>query len=116
MEGVMIIMKYLKCDISLLLILFINLFTGFFKEILLIYLIILFHELGHIFFILLFKKKINYIKISIFGIYVKTDSLKNLNKIKKTLINLGRNYYKHISNFDFETNKYNIINSNTYKI
>lgn len=99
----MTILKYLKVDYSLLLILFLNLFTGFFKEILLIYLIIILHEFGHILFIKLFKKRIEYIRMTIFGLYVKTESLKNLSKIKKTLINIGRNYYKYFANCNFKT-------------
>ena len=54
----MTILKYIKVDYSLLLILFLNLFTGFFKEILLIYLIIIFHEFGHILFIKFFINRI----------------------------------------------------------
>ena len=104
----MIIMKYLKIDYSLMLFLFINLYTGFFKEILFIYLIILFHELGHILFIVIFKKKIDYIRMSIFGLYVKTNPLNNLSKLKKSLINIGRNYYKYFNNNNFKTNGYNI--------
>ena len=99
----MTIMKYLKIDYGLLLVLFLNLFTGFFKEIIFIYFIILLHEFGHIFFMLIFKKKINYINISIFGLYVKTEDFKNLNNIKKTLINIGRNYYKYFNNSLFKT-------------
>lgn len=99
----MTILKYLRVDYSLLLILFINLFTGFFKEIILIYLIIILHEFGHIFFIKIFKKRIEYIRITIFGLYVKTEKLNDLSKIKKTLINFGRNYYKRITNYNFKT-------------
>ena len=99
----MTILKYLRVDYSLLLILFINLFTGFFKEIILIYLIIILHEFGHILFIKIFKKRIEYIRITIFGLYVKTEKLNDLSKIKKTLINIGRNYYKRITNYNFKT-------------
>ena len=103
MERIMTILKYLRVDYSLLLILFINLFTGFFKEIILIYLIIILHEFGHILFIKIFKKRIEYIRITIFGLYVKTEKLNDLSKIKKTLINFGRNYYKRITNYNFKT-------------
>ena len=101
MERVMIIMKLIKIDFSLLIVLLLSLFTGYFKEILCIYLIILLHEIGHILWIIIFKGSVSKIRISFFGSYITSSNLSKLNIIKKTIINIGRHYYKYNYNTYF---------------
>lgn len=68
-------------------------FMGYLKEILLVYGIIILHELGHIFFIKLFNGKIEKISITLLGGIVKTKLDASTKKWQKFLINIGRNYY-----------------------
>lgn len=91
----MTILKYFKIDYSLLLGLLLFLFSGLFIEILLIYLVVLMHELGHIFFMKLFNCKISNINFKLVGCIVEVSKVKNLNKINKFMINIGRHYYKY---------------------
>lgn len=91
----MTILKYFKIDYSLLLGLLLFLFSGLFVEILLIYLVVLMHELGHILFMKLFNCKISNINLKLVGCVVEVSKIKNLNKIKKFMINIGRHYYKY---------------------
>lgn len=88
----MIFMKKAKLKISyalLLAILFAG-FSGFLKEIVLMYGIILFHELGHIFFIKLFKGQVETIHLTLVGGIVKTRLSERTPKWQRLLINLGR--------------------------
>ncbi len=97
----MITYKKIKISYTVIFAILISLYAGFVKELFLIYSIILLHELGHIFYIKLFQGQIINIKISIYGVVVKTDYINNLNKIKKFLINTGRPDYKFNINYCF---------------
>lgn len=80
----------IKIDYSLLFVALVAGFSGFLKEIVLIYSIIIFHELGHIFFIKLFGGKIEKISLTLIGGIVKTRLKEDTSKWQKLLINLGR--------------------------
>lgn len=97
----MIILQKMKISYSLIILIVFSLFSGFIKELLIVYGCIIFHEFGHIFFLKLFKESIISFKLSVFGGIVKTQGLK-MSKIQKFLVNIGRNYYKSINhNFCF---------------
>ena len=64
-------------------------FSGYIKNILIIFIIIFIHELGHILFIKLFKYKIINIDIYPFGGYIKIDKMINTSINKDILITLG---------------------------
>lgn len=66
----------------------IGLISGFFKKLVFIYFIILLHELGHIFFILLFKRKIKNLTIHPYGAIIDLVD-NNDSNFKDILIALG---------------------------
>ena len=68
---------------------FICFLCGYLKNVAIIFTIVLIHELGHIFFIKLFKLKICSIEILPFGGKTKVYKLINYNINKEILINLG---------------------------
>lgn len=68
-------------------------FMGYLKEIMLIYGMIVLHELGHIFFIIIFNGKIDKISITPLGGIVKMKLNASTKGWQKFLINMGRNYY-----------------------
>ncbi len=80
-----------KIQISYLTYIFILicLFCGFIKNILIIFFICLFHELGHIFFIKIFKYQIIKIEILPFGGYTEIHKRINSNITKDLIISLG---------------------------
>lgn len=91
----MTFMKMPKIKISGFVIMLIILmgFMGYLNEILMIYGIIILHELGHIFFIKLFNGKIEKISLTLLGGIVKTKLDTSTKRWQKFLINMGRNYY-----------------------
>ena len=92
----------------------ISIFTGLFKQFLIMYLIIIVHEFGHIFFALLFKYKIIKINIYPFGGYSIFQNDLNISFIKEFLVFLGGILFQFILYLIF---KYNINNySFIYKI
>ncbi len=97
----MIFMKKVKINYLAISLGFIMGFSGFLKEILLIYSIILLHEMGHMFFILLFKGKIEEVRLTLLGGIIKVSDVNELSKKKKFLINIGRHYYKPFTNYSF---------------
>ena len=92
----------------------ISIFTGLFKQFLIMYLIIIVHEFGHIFFALLFKYKIIKINIYPFGGYSIFQNDLNISFIKEFLVFLGGILFQFILYLIF---KYNINNySFIYKV
>lgn len=92
----------------------ISIFTGLFKQFLIMYLIIIVHEFGHIFFALIFKYKIIKINIYPFGGYSIFQNDLNISFIKEFLVFLGGILFQFILYLIF---KYNINNySFIYKI
>lgn len=65
---------------------FISLYSGFIKEYLSIFGVLLFHEFGHLLMIKLFKGKINSFEVSPIGCFIDYNTL-GINKIKRIIIN-----------------------------
>lgn len=83
-----IILK-IKFDISVQIIILISLFSGQFKTMAILFIIIFIHELGHILMALLMKYKIKEIVVLPFGFIVKLDDIKNDFIYKELLIYLA---------------------------
>ena len=79
----------IKIDLSTYLVFLLYLMSGNYKEVLILYLIIVIHELGHLFFIKLFNKKLLEIKIYPFGGITKYETLVNHNIKKELLISVA---------------------------
>lgn len=75
----------IKIKMSFVFFLGIVLYSGLLNELSNLFLTILIHEAGHLFFILLFKQKIKSVEFTGFGIFIKV-SLSTNNILKKLLI------------------------------
>jgi len=73
---------------SILIVLVIALYTNMLIEFAIFFLCIILHELGHLFFVLIFKQKINHLSINIFGGELNCN-LKGLSALQMFLINIG---------------------------
>lgn len=107
----------IKIDISTYLFILIALLAGYIKSILLIYLIVIIHELGHFFFFKIFK--INVIKIVIYpfgGITIVDKKIHE--RIYKTIIcSLGGLIFQGLLFFIFLFFiKYNVISLDTFSL
>ncbi len=107
----------IKIDFSTYLIVLLSFFAGNFKEIIILYLIIIIHEFGHVLFLKLYKKEITKINIYPFGGITKYNSLVNHNLLEELLISVGGiiNQFLLFIIF-FILKKHNIINNFTYNI
>ena len=104
-----------KVDITTYIIILLSFFAGNFKEVIILYLIIIIHELGHLFFIKKYKKEIISIKIYPFGGITKYNFLVNHIIKEELLISLGGILFQIILYLLFLIMfKYNLINSYTY--
>jgi len=79
-------MKNIHLDISTIVLIILSLLGGNFKKVIIISIILFLHELGHLFYFLLFKVKINKITIYPFGSLIKTEKLINFSPIEELLI------------------------------
>ena len=104
----------LKIDFTTYIIIFISLLSGLFKDIIVLYIIIIIHELGHIFFMKIFHKKILKITIYPFGGITTYESLINHNIKEELLIALGGILFQLVF-FLFIINC-KFINSYTYQL
>ena len=77
-------------------------FSGFLGQILLISFTILLHEMGHLFFIILFGGKIKSMTLNIFGGRLDANTSKIKKRWQKILVDMGRNYYKYFNNNSFK--------------
>ena len=105
----------IKIDISTYLIILLYLISGCFKEVLVLYLIIIIHELGHLFFLKIYNKKVLEIKIYPFGGITKYNSLINHNIKEEFLISVAGilNQLLLIIIYNILFN-FNLINNYTY--
>lgn len=105
----------IKIDLTTYFVFLLYLISGCFKEVLILYLIIIIHELGHVFFIKVFNKKIIEIKLYPFGGITKYYSLVNHNIKNELLISIGGilNQLLLILVFNILF-KINVINNYTY--
>ena len=77
-------------------------FSGFLGQILLISFTIPLHEMGHLFFIILFGGKIKSMTLNIFGGRLDANTSKIKKRWQKILVDMGRNYYKYFNNNSFK--------------
>ncbi len=82
-------MKVFKIDFSVYLLLLFSLLAGFMKQSLFIIMIVLIHELGHVFFCKLFKYQVLEVKLYPFGGITKVDKLINSDINKELIISVG---------------------------
>ncbi|MDD4000826.1 MAG: site-2 protease family protein [Bacilli bacterium] len=75
----------IKIHFSLALIFFVFIFTGFYLEFLLFFLIILLHECGHFLMAKIFKQKVSYCTFTILGGVLKME-ISDISRIKQVLI------------------------------
>lgn len=85
----MSILKKIKFDFTTYFIIFGSLLCGYFKNILLILLIIIIHELGHVFFLKKYHAEIEEIRLYPFGGITKTKMLINTKTTHSIIIALG---------------------------
>ena len=110
-------MKIIKFDISFYLIISLSFLCGNYKYIIVFYLIIFIHELGHIFFIKLFNLELISVKFYSFGGIRKYNNLINHNIFKELLISIGGILNQLLLFVAFNILfKYNLINNYTYNI
>ncbi len=83
------ILKIININIYTYLFIIICIISGYIKNIVIIYIICIFHELGHILYIKLFKYKVVSIEILPFGLYTNIDKLLNSSINKDIIISLG---------------------------
>lgn len=81
-------MKKFKIDISFIITIIVILFSPYQKIILPFFISLVIHELGHIIMAVIFKIKINCLKLTIFGMYLDVDTYK-LNIKNELLLYLG---------------------------
>ena len=110
-------MKIIKFDVSFYLLILLTFLCGNFKNILILYLIIIVHEIGHIIFIKLFNKNIVSIKFYAFGGISKYNTLVNHQILEELLIAIGGILNQMILFIIFKIlYSFNIINIYTYKL
>lgn len=78
----------IKIHYSFYLLLFIGFFSGILKEVLIFIIIVILHELSHLLTSLIFKKKINFITITLIGGVIDLDSNEK-GLIKEFFINIS---------------------------
>ena len=88
------ILPKIKVHYLSILILVLYAFSGFLSVYFMIFLTIFLHELGHIFWIIIFKGSVEEIVLTPIGWLIKVKLTTN-NKLKNLLIDMGRNYYKY---------------------
>lgn len=107
----------LKIDLTTYLVIILSFFCAQFKDIIIIYLIILIHELGHLFWLKIYHKKVISITIYPFGGITKYHSLINHSLKEEFLISLGGIINQIILYLPFILlSSYNLINTYTFTL
>ena len=107
----------LHIDLTTYLIIILSLFCAQFKDIIIIYSIILIHELGHLFWLKRYHKKVISITIYPFGGITKYESLINHNLKEEFLISIGGIINQIILYLPFIILfKYNLIHLYTFNL
>lgn len=88
------ILPKIKVHYLSILLLVLYAFSGFLSVYFMIFLTIFLHELGHIFWIIIFKGSVEEIVLTPIGGLIKVKLTTN-NKLKNLLIDMGRIYYKY---------------------
>ena len=105
----------IKIDITTYIIILLSLFSASFKRIIILFIVIIFHELGHLFWLYKYHKKIINIKIYPFGGITKYESLLNHNIKEEIIISIGGIINQILLFFIIKLLFIlNIINFNTY--
>lgn len=94
-------MKKFKIDYTFILTLIIALLSPYQIEFMLIILVLLIHELGHLFFTIIFKIKINTIRLTALGFFMDIDN-HNISFIKEFLIYFGGIFFNLITILIFD--------------
>lgn len=81
----------MKINYSFIFLLIFSLYTGYFDKLLIFFLCLIFHELGHIIFIIIYNIKIKKIYLYAYGFTMKLDDIKfdNIKKNQKILVFSG---------------------------
>jgi len=110
-------MKNIQLDISTIILIILSCFSGNFKKVIIISIILFFHELGHLFYLTLFKVPIINIKVYPFGSLIKTEKLINYSPFKELLISSAGLINQVLLFFLFSfLYKYNFINTYSFSI
>ena len=83
------IYKKIKLSPFFLLIIFISLISGLFKDVITLFMIIIIHELGHVMLSYLFKWNIKSVEIGVFGGFITYDDVIDKPFIEEIIISLG---------------------------
>ena len=78
-----------KINVFTYIFLIMSMLAGYFREIIIVYLILIIHELGHFFIMKYYNIKVNYIYIYPYGGMIDSEILINTNSKKVFLISLG---------------------------
>lgn len=111
------ILDKIKIDISVYLLMLFALLAGHFKSVFLILVIVIVHEIGHVFFFLLFSIDIESISIYPFGGITKVNKRLHTRIYKDILIALGGILFQILLFLIFYLlYKYNLIVTSSYKM
>lgn len=89
MGNILIMKNLFKINIFTYLLLILSFLSGYYKEIFIIFLILIVHEFGHFFLMKLYNIKVNKIIIYPYGGMIKSDILINTNSFKILIISIG---------------------------
>ena len=110
-------MKLIKLDTTTYILIFLLCLAGAYKQVIITAIIIIFHELGHLFWLLKFNVSITSIKIFPFGGIIKTNKLLNFDPKKELLISsAGIINQLLLFIIFFALFKKNIINNYSYEM
>jgi len=106
-----------KINILTYILLILSFLSGFYKEISIVFLILIVHEIGHFFLMRVFNIEVNKIIIYPYGGMIKSNILINTNSFKILLISLGGIINQMLLFFIFNLlYKIGLINDNIYNI
>ena len=110
-------MKTIKIDFSTYFVILLSFLAGNFKRILLTMGIVIFHELGHVFWLRVFKVPILEVKIYPFGGITRTNKMLNYSLNRELVIALGGIFNQVVLYLVFGIfYKLGFINTYTYKM
>lgn len=105
-------MRNIKLHPSMVLLIFLGLFGGFFRELIIFIFIIIFHELGHILTALCFNIKCHKLHLTMIGGLIELDDYKEKNIFIKLLINTSGIIVNFILILIFKVIKIDFIDNN----
>ncbi len=107
-------MRNITLHPSMVLLVFLGLFGGFFRELIVFFCIIIFHELGHILTALFFNIKCHKLYLTMFGGLIELDDYNEKNVLIKLLINTSGIIVNLILIMIFKIIKTNFIDNNIF--